>query len=164
MIYALHGNLGSAADWAAIDLPGLVAVDLWKWQETHPGISLEAFGRRFTESLPADDEAPVLLGYSLGGRLALHALAASPSRWKAAILISVHPGLESAEARGGRVKADQAWADRARQDDWTTFLEDWNSQPVLAGQEPGKEQGELVLRLAPLRQGTGAGRKRTKIP
>ena len=146
MIHALHGNLGSPGDWEGLELPGLETIDLWSWQERFPGISLETFGRRFTESVVTRDRVPVLLGYSLGGRLALQALAASMEQWKAVILVSVHPGLESEPERKERMIGDRDWAQRARNLPWPEFLEAWNAQPVLAGQVPGREMGGLAER------------------
>lgn len=134
MIHALHGNLGSPADWDGFGLKDLRAVDLWSWQERFPGISLEEFGERFAGELTDEDSAPVLMGYSLGGRLALQAMAARPDMWRAAILISTHPGLKSEVERTERLLADRQWADRSRNGDWGEFLADWNAQAVLAGQ------------------------------
>ena len=146
MIHALHGNVGSPDDWSGIDLPGLVTVDLWDWQEKHPRISLENFGQRFAGSCPDAPESSVLLGYSLGGRLALQALAASPVQWRAVVLVSVHPGLETERERSSRLATDRDWADRARHLDWPVFLEAWNAQPVLVDQAIGKSQVDLGAR------------------
>lgn len=145
-LYALHGNLGSSHDWDHLTLPGVEAIDLWQWQESDPGISLEAFGRRFVASIQDSEEDAVILGYSLGGRLALHALAAAPHRWKAVILLSTHPGLDSEAARRERAVLDRAWAARARGDSWDAFLENWNAQPVFQGQAVGADQADLVSR------------------
>lgn len=144
-IVALHGNLGSADDWgAAPPADGFTAVDLWGWQERHPGLSLAEFGGRFADL--AGDAPRVLVGYSLGGRLALHALQARPQRWRAAILISTHPGLRSAEERRARVEADAAWAKRARESEWADFLGEWNAQPVFGGDAtPARLQSQLAL-------------------
>lgn len=144
MIYALHGNLGSPRDWEALDLPGLQAVDLWEWQERFPGISLEEFGEAFSEEVAASgDSEPVLLGYSLGGRLAMQALAARRDFWKGAILISTHPGLTDETEKNSRRESDREWARRVREMPWTEFLESWNAQGVLANQVVSGGQGEL---------------------
>lgn len=144
MIYALHGNLGSPRDWEALDLPELKAIDLWKWQERFPGISLEEFGEAFSEEVAASgDSEPVLLGYSLGGRLAMQALAARRDFWKGAILISTHPGLTDETEKNSRRESDHEWARRVREMPWTEFLESWNAQGVLANQPVSEGQGEL---------------------
>lgn len=146
MIHALHGNLGSPRDWEALALPDLRAVDLWDWQERFPGITLEAFGERFAAEVAASDPEPVLLGYSLGGRLALQAMAARPDLWKAVILVSTHPGLMGAAEKIERRERDREWAGRARELPWEDFLQLWNAQDVLAGQPNPAGQGELANR------------------
>ncbi len=146
MIHALHGNLGSPRDWDALALPDLRAVDLWAWQERFPGITLEAFGECFAEEVAASDPEPVLLGYSLGGRLALRAMAARPDLWKAVVLVSTHPGLTGEAEKNERLERDREWAGRARDLPWEEFLDLWNAQEVLAGQPIPTGQRELENR------------------
>ncbi len=90
----------------------------------------------FVQSTCALDDDPVLMGYSMGGRLALHALIASPEAWKAAIIVSAHPGLGSEDERDRRRELDAEWAARARTLPWNEFLEKWNAQPVFGGTAP----------------------------
>ena len=148
MIHALHGNLGGSRDWeeTAAEWGNVDAVDLWSWQEGGSGISLTEFGERFSERITVADPDPVLVGYSLGGRLALHALAVRPECWRAVILVSTHPGLESESERASRLRSDREWAERVREEDWKVFLRDWNRQPVLRGQSPSPTQAALVER------------------
>jgi 2-succinyl-6-hydroxy-2,4-cyclohexadiene-1-carboxylate synthase len=139
--WCLHGSVGSAADWRSLGAElatagiGSRAVDLWRFLECEPMPPAV-----FAQALNAEalGEAPrgrhrVLLGYSLGGRLALHALLGQPHPWQAAIIISAHPGLEDGNERATRLAADAIWAARAFRDDWQLFLDDWNAQPLLAG-------------------------------
>jgi 2-succinyl-6-hydroxy-2,4-cyclohexadiene-1-carboxylate synthase len=82
----------------------------------------------------------VLLGYSMGARLALHVLLHRPEKWDAAILISPHPGLTSAEERRQRLAHDLSWHDRfLHAGDWPTVLAEWNAQPLLADGAPPAE-------------------------
>jgi len=75
----------------------------------------------------------VLLGYSLGGRLALHALLDQPNLWDAAIIISANPGLENEEDRRLRCLHDAEWAGRfLSKEPWNTLMHDWNSQNVFS--------------------------------
>src|SRR5690606_6539540 len=79
----------------------------------------------------------ILVGYSLGGRIALHALRDSPDLWQAAVIISAHPGLVLEEDRVVRKKADQEWAKRFMHEDWDLLMKSWNSQPVFKnGSQP----------------------------
>jgi len=78
----------------------------------------------------------VLVGYSMGARLALHALL-DGGPWDAAVLVAPHPGLESESEseRSARRESDAEWAGRALTGDWREFLALWNAQPVLADSE-----------------------------
>src|SRR5260221_4461841 len=112
VITALHGFLGQGSDWDflrdagfAVDTPPLDAISL---------------------------QGDVLLGYSLGGRLALHALLAG-AQYGRAIFVSAGLGIEDQAARAARRAADEAWARRFEYDDWETLMHDWNAQPLFRG-------------------------------
>jgi 2-succinyl-6-hydroxy-2,4-cyclohexadiene-1-carboxylate synthase len=145
-----------AADWRAFakDLAtagtGSRAVDLWRFLECQP-MPLPRFG----EALNADVGGEVfrgsgraLLGYSMGGRLALHSLLEENPPWQAAVIVSANPGLESEAERQARRAADTNWASRALAGNWQEFLTAWNAQPVLAGAAIRDPQatGSLVMR------------------
>lgn len=111
------------------------AVDLWRFLECQP-MPLADFGT----ALNADAGGEVfrgtgraLAGYSMGGRLALHALLENGHPWQAAVIVSAHPGLESPSERDTRQAADAAWASKALMGNWQGFLDEWNAQPVLGG-------------------------------
>ncbi len=135
MIYALHGAVGMAADWkdfaAALKQDGVpvARVDLWQFLACCP-MPISEFGAAFNKEVHAKD--PVLLGYSMGGRLALHALIENPSKWSKAVIVSAHTGIAE-EERIPRRALDAAWAAKALKGDWCAFLEDWNAQGVLDG-------------------------------
>ena len=118
MLWCLHGFLGRGADWEALragwepDLPALRTPNLFTDPPQHE--SLAEFGVRFAHEVAQVDAAPAILGYSLGGRLALHALVARPEQWKAAIVVSAHLGMLDAAERATRVADDARWADRFR--------------------------------------------------
>ncbi len=126
-ILALHGNLGSPEDWSAAGLPAMRAVDLWDFAE----LDFHEFAAELAGPLSAGMERPTLVGYSLGGRLALHALALHPQRWGGAVVLAAHPGLRSVEERIARRRSDADWAERARTWPWGEFLADWNGQALF---------------------------------
>ncbi len=130
-IIALHGNLGSPLDWEELGIPRLSAIDLWEWSE----LSYFEFAHELATNLSEGKEKPILAGYSLGGRLALYALAIHPDRWGGAIIASAHPGLPCVEDRLARVTSDRIWAERARDLPWLEFLGLWNAQPIFDGEE-----------------------------
>jgi 2-succinyl-6-hydroxy-2,4-cyclohexadiene-1-carboxylate synthase len=143
-IWCLHGAMGRAADWEGFSQDGWAVrrVDLWRFLDCCP-MSMPEFGRALNaESLGQHGPEAgkrVLLGYSMGARLALHALLEGGG-WDAVILVAPHPGLEDEAERAQRQAADAVWASRALSGDWAEFLTDWNAQPVLAGDGlPGRE-------------------------
>lgn len=136
-IWCLHGAVGEAADWEDWTVDGWAVrrVDLWRFLDCCP-MSLAAFGDALNREAESLGGPRVLLGYSMGGRLALQALAAG-GPWAAAVIISAHPGLEDAAQRSRRLASDAVWASRALSGDWAGFLADWNRQGVL---EPGNRR------------------------
>lgn len=144
MIWALHGNLGSPTDWNGLrsELPDLEAVDLWK----SPPTAFEPWASEFNHLVREADPDPILLGYSLGGRLAMHCATASGSPWKAAIFVSAHPGLRSDEEKEARLANDREWAQKLRTEGAERFLEAWNQQPVFDADEVPEQQLHVVNR------------------
>ena len=134
-IWCMHGAVGQAADWQGFAVPGWAVrrVDLWRFVACCP-LPIAEFGRALNEEARATPGPRVLLGYSMGGRLALHALLEKDSPWDAAVIVSAHPGLESEEERAARRAADAEWAARALQMEWSDFLTAWNEQPVFDGE------------------------------
>ncbi len=139
-IVALHGQLGMASDWdhfAGVSQRfgyELDQIDLWDYLQA--GVcSMPEFGRRLTaESGGESGDGGILLGYSMGGRLAMHALLSDLEIgcWKAAVIVSAHFGLSSIEGESARREVDDAWEERAKSLPWSTFLSEWNKQPILS--------------------------------
>jgi 2-succinyl-6-hydroxy-2,4-cyclohexadiene-1-carboxylate synthase len=106
-----------------------------------------------------------LLGYSLGGRLALHALTTKPENWEAAILLSPHPGLQSIAERAARLQQDKAWAARFLNDPWDQVMAEWNGQAVLAGTSASQPELEASGRqVAQAFDGWSLGRQQDLRP
>ncbi|HTM45801.1 MAG TPA: alpha/beta fold hydrolase, partial [Polyangiaceae bacterium] len=80
-------------------------------------------------------EPAVLIGYSLGARLALGIAAADPHGIAALVLISVNPGLQSAEERKARAASDEEHAAFLEAHGTAAFIEQrWAKQPLFASQ------------------------------
>jgi 2-succinyl-6-hydroxy-2,4-cyclohexadiene-1-carboxylate synthase len=75
-----------------------------------------------------------LVGYSMGGRLALHVAARRPKRILSLLTIGAHAGLEE-EAREGRRRGDEGLAERIEQDGLEAFVNYWGALPLFAGLE-----------------------------
>jgi 2-succinyl-6-hydroxy-2,4-cyclohexadiene-1-carboxylate synthase len=78
-----------------------------------------------------------LAGYSMGGRIALHAALAMPERIKRLVLIGASPGLPTPSEREQRRRADEALAERVERMTIEQFADEWAWTPVLAGLPPG---------------------------
>lgn len=127
-IWAVPGFLGLASDWDHLQIDSLVAIDPNHFRCR----SLEAWGSEFNRHVRQQKcKANILLGYSLGGRLGLHALIDDPSLWKKAIIVSAHPGISEEAERKLRLENDKAWAKRFLTDDWQTLMRDWGQQSVF---------------------------------
>lgn len=147
MIWALHGFLGRGDDWhplgdalARVGLGPLRAPQLFADPPARG--SLAAWGTAFAREVAATDPAPILLGYSLGGRLALHALLAQPTLWRAAVIVSAHPGLTDRAARAARLADDARWAARFETEPWDALLAAWDARPAFGGTPETRERPE----------------------
>lgn len=114
---ALHGFLGLGSDWDFLSDAGFDVV-------TPP-----------LDAIPSSGD--VLLGYSMGGRLALHALLGG-AHYERAIFVSTGLGLE--HGREERAAADERWAQRFERDDWASLMRDWNAQPVFGGHAVARDE------------------------
>jgi 2-succinyl-6-hydroxy-2,4-cyclohexadiene-1-carboxylate synthase len=141
VIWCLHGFLGLGADWeplrlacAGAGLPPVRAPDLFGAEPFGPRAgSMAAWGAWLAAHVAQQDPEPVIVGYSLGGRLALHALLAPAAAWRAAVIVSAHPGLEHEADRARRRAEDESWARRFARDPWDALLADWNAREVFGG-------------------------------
>ena len=138
----LHGFMGRAGDWRGIST-GLnerlfrVAVDL-----PGHGASLGMPPDRYTMGGAARSVLEVLdgagveqstvVGYSMGGRLALYLALRHPDRCAGLFLESASPGLKDTGERAARRRADEEKAARLEAGDLRGFLQAWYGQPLFA--------------------------------
>lgn len=128
-IWALSGFLGLPRDWDFLQWKNLVSID---WQEFALN-DLANWGKSFNIWANQQNANPrILMGYSLGGRLALHALIDQPQQWQAAIIVSAHPGLSNLQERQLRIEKDLEWSKRFASENWITLMEAWSAQDVFA--------------------------------
>jgi 2-succinyl-6-hydroxy-2,4-cyclohexadiene-1-carboxylate synthase len=136
-IVLLHGftNTGRSWDGVVRALPGheSVAPDIrghGDASDRRP-VTLEAVIADVTERAP---ESFALVGYSMGGRIALHVAFALPERVHRLILIGASPGLRDAAARAHRRAADERLAAQAERETIAEFADRWARTPVLSDQ------------------------------
>ena len=140
-VVLLHGFLGDARDWdeavsawaaddrvVAVDLPGHGGSN-----GLPPGAyTLDGAADAVLAALDAQGiRDAALVGYSMGGRLALHVALREPKRWRALILESASPGIEDAAERGARRVVDEAWAGKLEAMPLRAFLDEWYGQPLF---------------------------------
>ncbi|PJK17317.1 2-succinyl-6-hydroxy-2,4-cyclohexadiene-1-carboxylate synthase [Chryseomicrobium excrementi] len=87
--------------------------------------------REFIVSNELEDAA--LLGYSMGGRLAIGYAMTYPV--KQLILVSSSPGIQSVEERKSRAEADKKLAQSIRQNGIEEFISYWEQIPLFASQQ-----------------------------
>ncbi|HEY3059609.1 MAG TPA: 2-succinyl-6-hydroxy-2,4-cyclohexadiene-1-carboxylate synthase [Chloroflexota bacterium] len=178
----LHGFTGSLHAWdgvrSALGIRArLVLVDLIGHGQSDAPEDAE----RYTLEWCARDLLAILdelrlervsvLGYSMGGRVALHLALAAPERITALLLESASPGIADDVERQHRFEADTRLAERIERHGVERFVEEWEQQPLLVLADPVPpnvrvEQHQQRLRNTPLGlanslRGMGTGRQRS---
>ncbi|MGH7681331.1 MAG: 2-succinyl-6-hydroxy-2,4-cyclohexadiene-1-carboxylate synthase [Candidatus Eiseniibacteriota bacterium] len=142
----LHGFAGSSADWTdaavalaaegfdalGIDLPGHGGTTI---PAVRSAWSVSDLLRDLVEVTSALDFAPShWIGYSMGGRTALHVALAHSSVATSLVLESTSPGIASDTERAARQSEDEALAAtiEARGIDW--FVSHWEAIPIFDSQ------------------------------
>jgi len=77
-------------------------------------------------------EPDILAGYSMGGRIALHA--AFTLKPRRLVLVGASPGIQDANERAQRKRSDDALAARIEQIGIEAFATEWGAQPLFEGQ------------------------------
>ncbi|MBO9369364.1 MAG: 2-succinyl-6-hydroxy-2,4-cyclohexadiene-1-carboxylate synthase [Chloroflexi bacterium] len=146
----LHGFLGSGESWEGVvsrlsdafhcllvDLPGhgRNLAPLGRWP------SLGKWAAALEACLEEKASGAVhLVGYSLGGRLALRFALDFPHRVRSLTLESASPGLSGVRERALRRRLDRERAQMLRRDDYQAFLEAWYRQEIFGNLEEGQRQ------------------------
>ena len=141
IVLFLHGFMGSSADFdtaiaalsgqfccLAVDLPG------------HGNTIVEGGETLYTMPQTANaivawlDQLEVphcfLVGYSMGGRLALYLALHFPERFPKVAVVSASPGLRTETERAARLQHDRNLA-KQLEADFPAFLASWYSQPLF---------------------------------
>jgi 2-succinyl-6-hydroxy-2,4-cyclohexadiene-1-carboxylate synthase len=113
---------GADHEALALDAPGHGAAAETHLDLVEGGAWLAAAGGRAT-----------YVGYSMGGRLCLHAALARPDLVRGLVLISATGGIDDERERDERKRADEALADRIEDIGVPAFIDEWLAQPLFAG-------------------------------
>jgi 2-succinyl-6-hydroxy-2,4-cyclohexadiene-1-carboxylate synthase len=133
----LHGFTGSSQSWANIRLPDftLFTPDIAGHGSYIPDDLAVYHIEREAARIAAMIDKPVhLLGYSMGGRLALTIAAHYPEKIISLILESTTAGLKTESERQERIQADNALADKIEANGIEWFAEYWGNLGLWANQ------------------------------
>jgi len=141
-VFLLHGFTGMGSDWDF--LTGKLPAECFP-------ISVDIIGHGKSDS-PAEKkyyseenlveqlhkvvqyfkfEQNILLGYSLGGRIALSYALKYPENIRGLILESSSPGISNSEERKTRLKNDRKLAENINKIGIEAFIENWLNQPFF---------------------------------
>lgn len=156
-ILALHGFAGCGNDFMPL-VSGLkrtvLAPDLVGHGQTEAPDDLSHFRMtsvvdQLTEIIDTHlPERFILLGYSMGGRTALHLAPDIVDRLDALILVGTHPGLEDERWRGHRQTGDDELAEKILHNGIEWFRTYWNQNPIIATQDRIPEPARTVMQEA----------------
>jgi len=137
-LWFIHGNLQQPTVWnpLTIELEKTYVIhreNLWNSKQTDFWSWAEHFCNKVAKY--SSDTKHHLIGYSLGGRLGLHAILHNPELWQSAMIIASDTGLAKEEDRVKQLAWDEAWAKRFLSEDWDNLLTEWNRLSVFQGIE-----------------------------
>ena len=119
-----------------------------KYRSLPIDFSTWTFDGRLREIADRVDDGDVVVGYSMGGRLALKAALRRPRKFGALVLVGTSAGIEDDEARAERRAADEELADWIERHSIEEFAERWEQQPVFTSQPPELVRAQRPGRLA----------------
>jgi len=149
----LHGFSGDCREWMSVG----------ERFSCHPRLYVDLPGHSGSSAIHARDFNEVslqlhatlvsynilrcwLVGYSLGGRIAMFYACQHPAGLEGTIVEGAHPGLTHSAAREARWLSDARWAQRFRHEPLADVFADWYRQPVFAGLTALQRQELVTLR------------------
>lgn len=171
-VLLLHGFTQTAISWRPVleALPGgleVRAIDLPGHGHGGPPLDLSASAERVAAAIGAaagpTAAAPALVvGYSMGGRVALRLALDHPDVVAGLVLLGATAGIDDPAERAVRRDADEALARSIEAEGVPAFLERWVAQPLFAGLALAEDDRDARLANTPAglagslrRSGTG---------
>ncbi len=158
----LHGFTGAASGWGefgrllvhdfttvALDIVGHgdsdapAGIDHYRMEQAAHDLAAAAALAGFPRA--------TWLGYSMGGRTALHVAAAHPEAVERLVVIGGSPGLATDAERQARIAADEELADRIEREGVPAFVDDWENLPLFASQRRMPREVQDDVRAGRLR-------------
>lgn len=108
-----------------------VAVDYWETSAQ----DLDEWAKSFVTDVRSESRSTsnVLIGYSMGGRMAMHALVQDPDLWAGAILVASDPGTSKQDLRAEQLARDKKWAEELRCARLEDVVREWDALPIFGG-------------------------------
>jgi 2-succinyl-6-hydroxy-2,4-cyclohexadiene-1-carboxylate synthase len=134
-VVLIHGFTQSARSW------GTLAGELAR---RHTVITVDAPGHGRSSAIAADlscgadlmaeavDSPAAWVGYSMGGRFALHVALRHPRRVRRLVVVSATGGIDDPAARAARREADETLAVKVEQEGVAAFVRWWLDRPLFA--------------------------------
>ena len=142
-VLVLHGFTGSAVAMASLTsrleqlrliVPDLVGHGRSDVPSSPGAYTMAAVTNQMAGLLDAlGHDAVNVVGYSMGGRVALNMGCTAPERVRSLVLIGATPGIADDEARAERCREDEDRARRAEAN-LQSFIDRWMANPLFAGQ------------------------------
>ena len=145
-IWCLHGNWQTPDVWQPVtdaireglSRDGGIAIEVHTvdyWRTSAADMKEWAGGFNREVRATRDSAREVLIGYSMGGRLALHALIDEPGLWDLAIVVAADPGSSDPGINKAALDRDEYWAARLSTEPVDKVITDWDKLPVFGGRE-----------------------------
>lgn len=152
----LHGFLGSSKDWSEVtetlkekffcilpDLPG--------HGRTMPladsDYTMQSAAQSLLTILDREEiKKCSLVGYSMGGRLALYMALTQPEYFSELILESASPGLKTEKERAARIESDGIVINRLKTQTMDEFITSWYSNSMFDSIRQDREKFEKLLK------------------
>jgi len=146
----LHGFLGQGDDWSVVT--DLLSSEFHCLCLDLPGHGNSIFSKELHTSFDNYAESVIwlmdgfnidkcnLVGYSMGARIALYLSLKYPDRFLKVVLESGSPGLSLEKDRNERIRKDNIWAGKFRNNNIIDVIREWYNQPIF-----NSLQGSIVL-------------------
>lgn len=142
LILFLHGFMGDSNEFNAaisllseqfctltVDLPGHGKTKVLGSEESYTMSSTAKALINWLDQLNV--QTCFLVGYSMGGRLALYLSLSFPQRFPKVVLESASPGLKTQRDRLERIQQDLELAKKMETSDFSVFLSNWYNQSLF---------------------------------
>ena len=155
-IVAFHGFMGVGSDFTPfatacgldIQAPDLIGHGAFQCTDSNQ-YRLDSQLAYWSDRIP---KGSVLIGYSMGGRLALQFACRYPEHLSGLVLIGATPGLQDDTARSNRQTWDHKTAERIRQLGVERFYNEWQKMPIIETQKQIENDIKIDMRAHRLAQ------------